>query len=77
MSVYQYSPPAVGFAELSSFASTLATGTVPSPTIGAHTISTSKGSATSLLLRKGETGGVQTLVFALTVSLAFGGMSLV
>lgn len=50
MSVYQYNPPAVGFAQLSNTASTLATDSVPSPTIGSDTISPSKGSAPSSAL---------------------------
>lgn len=41
MSVYRYSPASVGFAALSSTASTLATGSVPSPTIGSNPITPS------------------------------------
>lgn len=47
MSVYRYSPASVGFAALSSTASTLATGSVPSPTIGSDAVtpSSTPGSA--------------------------------
>lgn len=60
MSVYQYNPPAVGFAALSSTTSTLATGSLPSPTVGADTVSPSKGTggASSLMFRTfARTGG--------------------
>jgi len=74
MSVYQYNPPAVGFAELSSFASTLATGSVPSPTIGTDTTSPSKGSASSR--RETNVAYAMALVLTLTASFVLG-MSLV
>ena len=81
MSVYRYSPPAVGFAALSGTASTLATASLPTPTVGADTISPTRkgtGGASSLML--GARGwarslghlGVVTMALGVTSSLVLG-----
>jgi len=70
MSVYRFSPPAVGFAALSNTASTLATGPLPTPTVESDTISPSKGSASSLLFHNKQTGTQAGLMCLWTLILA-------